>query len=436
MLLITLLGWVLITYLLAFTLNKIALKDRLPPSIFWAALVLSLGIFLPNIEWVQSADTHFTWLNEKAQQHLTYVDHVAKQTSPQNSYPIDSIVLTLLAVTAIFRLIAVIKRYVQAKQLISTGMPYNKSKLACVVMPSNQSPFVIGINKPTLVLPQYFLHLSKAQQNIILAHEQTHINNRDHWQAWLWLVIVEVCWFNPAIKKLNNLYLNAMEQRCDLQTIAQNKLLKEDYASTLLLSIKLSHQTVSNPFATPFNGQSLSLDNYKRRFDLIIQEPPILVGKAMGVLVTFCIILFFTKSAFAQLQNVQEAWRFPVSNVNISSHYGHIAKVRNLRPHKGLDLVDTKGSAILAAKSGKVIIADATSLSHAYGNVIVIQHANGWQTLYAHLDKINVNKDQWVNQGDVIGKMGDTGKVTGTHLHFELAHNGKTVDPLTYLNEY
>ncbi|MDE3271877.1 M23/M56 family metallopeptidase [Pseudoalteromonas sp. G4] len=435
MLLITLLGWVVVTYLVAYALRHISIKERISPNICLAAFVLSLGIFLPNIEWIEVGKANFMWINDKAQQQLTLVHDVVKQTHEHSTLPLETFLLTILAVTSVFRLYRVFKRYFQAKQLIANAVPFTQTKIPCVVMPINQSPFVMGFIKPTLVLPQYFLHLSKAQQDIILAHELTHIANRDHLRAWLWLVVIEVCWFNPALKLLNHLYINAMEQRCDLQTITQHHISKEDYASTLLLSIKLSHQTISNPFATPFNGQALNLNDYKQRFDIIIKEPPILVGKAVLAFVFIASIMLFTKTVFAQLQYTQEEWRFPVGNIDISSHYGHIAKVRNLRPHRGIDLVDAKGSEILAAKTGKVIVADAVSMANAYGNVIVIQHVNGWQTLYAHLDEINVIKGQWVNQGDIIGKMGDTGKVTGTHLHFELAHLGQALDPLNYLKE-
>jgi murein DD-endopeptidase MepM/ murein hydrolase activator NlpD len=69
-----------------------------------------------------------------------------------------------------------------------------------------------------------------------------------------------------------------------------------------------------------------------------------------------------------------------------------------------------------------------------YGFMIVLDHGNGWQSLYAHLDAINVGCGAWVNQGAVIGLMGSTGRSSGSHLHFELqsdAH-GK-VNPFSFL---
>ena len=68
-----------------------------------------------------------------------------------------------------------------------------------------------------------------------------------------------------------------------------------------------------------------------------------------------------------------------------------------------------------------------------YGNVVVINHGNSWQTLYAHLSAISVGCGQSVFQGSVIGAIGSTGNSTGSHLHFEMMHAGGKVNPWDYL---
>jgi len=68
-----------------------------------------------------------------------------------------------------------------------------------------------------------------------------------------------------------------------------------------------------------------------------------------------------------------------------------------------------------------------------YGNRVLLDHGNGLQTMYAHLSGISVSEGQTVNRGDVIGRMGSTGRSTGTHLHFEIRTGGGLVDPLEYL---
>ena len=68
-----------------------------------------------------------------------------------------------------------------------------------------------------------------------------------------------------------------------------------------------------------------------------------------------------------------------------------------------------------------------------YGNVVVINHGNGWQTLYGHLSAIYVNCGQSVWQTNIIGAIGNTGNSSGSHLHFELMYNGAKVNPHDYL---
>ncbi len=95
-------------------------------------------------------------------------------------------------------------------------------------------------------------------------------------------------------------------------------------------------------------------------------------------------------------------------------------KSQGLHGHNGVDLASVFGASILASADGNVIISRNSGWNGGYGSYIVIKHGNGTQTLYAHLSATNVNVGDRVKQGQVIGKMGSTGKSTGTHLHFEI----------------
>lgn len=101
--------------------------------------------------------------------------------------------------------------------------------------------------------------------------------------------------------------------------------------------------------------------------------------------------------------------------------------------HKAIDIAAAGGGPILAADSGTVTSAGWPD-SYGYGNRVMIDHGNGFVTLYAHLSVIQVQVGQRVNRGDVIGQMGNTGRSTGTHLHFEVRQGGALMNPLTYLN--
>jgi murein DD-endopeptidase MepM/ murein hydrolase activator NlpD len=100
--------------------------------------------------------------------------------------------------------------------------------------------------------------------------------------------------------------------------------------------------------------------------------------------------------------------------------------------HPAIDIGGATGHAIYASDTGVVVYSGWNDWG--YGLVIVLDHGNGWQTLYAHLSQINVVCGQGVFQGNVIGLMGSTGNSTGPHLHFEMMHDvyGK-VNPLNFL---
>lgn len=96
-------------------------------------------------------------------------------------------------------------------------------------------------------------------------------------------------------------------------------------------------------------------------------------------------------------------------------------KSQGLHGYNGVDLAGVpRGAPVLAAATGEVIIARASGYNGGYGSYVVISHANGTQTLYAHLSNVDVYAGQQVVQGQVIGGVGSTGKSTGNHLHFEI----------------
>jgi murein DD-endopeptidase MepM/ murein hydrolase activator NlpD len=100
--------------------------------------------------------------------------------------------------------------------------------------------------------------------------------------------------------------------------------------------------------------------------------------------------------------------------------------------HRGLDIANKAQPPILAADSGKVTLAGWPD-NAGYGNRVIIDHGNGYQTLYAHMSSISVGVGQTVNRGDVIGNVGSTGRSTGPHLHFEVRRGGELLDPLQFL---
>ncbi|MEB8433899.1 peptidoglycan DD-metalloendopeptidase family protein [Cocleimonas sp. KMM 6892] len=115
-----------------------------------------------------------------------------------------------------------------------------------------------------------------------------------------------------------------------------------------------------------------------------------------------------------------------------SGRYGlrRILNKQKRNPHSGMDIAAPQGRSVKATESGTVLWVGNLFFS---GNVIYIDHGNGVLSLYAHLSKMNVRKGQQVKRGEIIGKVGKTGRVTGAHLHWTVFLNGNAVDPALFI---
>jgi murein DD-endopeptidase MepM/ murein hydrolase activator NlpD len=98
----------------------------------------------------------------------------------------------------------------------------------------------------------------------------------------------------------------------------------------------------------------------------------------------------------------------------------------------GIDLAMPIGNEIRAAKSGVVKFVGG-DLWVSYGLHVKLEHGDGWESTYAHLNSTAVESGQFVNEGDLLGYSGNTGNSTGPHLHFEIRYWGEPVDPLNYI---
>lgn len=122
------------------------------------------------------------------------------------------------------------------------------------------------------------------------------------------------------------------------------------------------------------------------------------------------------------------AW--PVPNFyKVSSHYGP----RGSRHHDGIDIPAPRGTPIVASDSGEVIYAD--NGIRGYGNMIVLAHGEDVFTVYAHNKKNKVSKGDKVRRGETIALVGNTGRSSGPHLHFEIRVKNKKTDPGRYLSQ-
>ncbi len=105
-----------------------------------------------------------------------------------------------------------------------------------------------------------------------------------------------------------------------------------------------------------------------------------------------------------------------------------IYKIRKM--HSGMDFSAPVGTEVFA--TGEATVKDIQRNKGGYGNLIILDHGFGIETYYAHLNEFNVRKNQKVSRGEVIGYVGNTGKSSGPHLHYEVRRNGRPVNPINY----
>ncbi len=117
--------------------------------------------------------------------------------------------------------------------------------------------------------------------------------------------------------------------------------------------------------------------------------------------------------------------QWPTSTRTITQYFGW--------RHTGLDIASRQSPPIYAAESGTVVDARTSGYNGGYGTMIIIDHGNGLRTLYGHMSKLYVSNGDTVSRGQTIGIMGNTGRSTGPHVHFEVRVNGARVNPLNYI---
>lgn len=135
-------------------------------------------------------------------------------------------------------------------------------------------------------------------------------------------------------------------------------------------------------------------------------------------------------AALADLDWGSAGYIMPVSGRLTSGFGWRNISVNGNRFHGGVDLAAHSGTPVKAARSGRVVRAGWWG---SYGNAVAIEHIDGSETRYAHLNSVTVRAGQTVRQGDLVGTVGSTGASTGPHLHFEIRLAGLAVDPLPYL---
>ena len=349
----------------------------------------------------------------------------------------------------LFRLLKV-KQLVRAATPVSDAQLLNAQQQTVItehhirVLTTDEkiSPLVFGFFQLHLLLPRGVFSMPERQRQLLIEHELTHIKRQDPRAVILFRLCSCLFWFNPFIGYFEKRFLQSMELNCDNQVLSRFPEAKLHYAKALIASLKFSTTRDNNGVTTYFSGPSLKKQDFENRIKMAMSTPP---GKQYGL--SYRLALVFLSLAIGSFAIAAKSFlpmqAFKDNNLNgilpvvagrISSDYEDINAFRGNRPHKAIDFAAPTGTQVIASFSGKVLIADDTTLHRNYGKVVLIEHEGQLQSLYAHLDSFAVESGQYVVAGQKLGTVGETGRTTGPHLHFEMLKAGQRANPRLYLN--
>ncbi len=367
------------------------------------------------------------------------------------------------------------------RKLVQGGKPYTsdglfetcrtqigvKQQVKVILTALVSSPSLVGLLRPVILLP--LTTISHDDQYVVFLHELTHLKSHDLVRKWLAALIKCVHWWNPfAYLAARLLDLNC-ETACDLAVAARlDDAGRIAYMRTILFFAASNGRKTALAASLSARGREI-----ERRLNMIQNHKPVkglpriliylssallvAAGLSMGAFAMSNLpvaeenasnsvssavtqnttgsdsLNVPTGSASADSTEIPDfVWPVPGFTENNSAYGWRIHPILNTRSfHPGEDIPAPDGTPVSAAQSGKVTYA---GWMEEYGNYTVISHGNGFSTAYGCLSDIQVSVGQNVAAGQQIGSVGQTGKATGSHLHFEVYLNAETQNPMKYFD--
>lgn len=354
----------------------------------------------------------------------------------------NSIVFSILVFGMAIGIVRFVISMLKSYHLVKQAQPLTNSAVDANICVTEQqvSPFVFGFFKPCIIISKHVLSMPSPQLNLLIQHELTHLKNRDPQAVILVRLVTCLSWFNPVIRWMEKRFLQAMELDCDRQVLVQHPQHQLEYAQALITCLRLTNVQKESGLNAYFSGAKFEKRDFEQRIRAAMSNEVIRKNMKYYQLALIGLVsIMFTSILFAQPMVVQldevkpQQGIIPVFKARISSDYDDINEFRSKKAHKGIDFAAPKGTDVVASYSGVIKVADNTTLHRHYGNVILIEHQGNIQSLYAHLDTLDVNVGDFVTAGQKIGTVGTTGRVTGPHLHFEMLSQQYRINPRVYL---
>lgn len=286
------------------------------------------------------------------------------------------------------------------------------------------------------------------EDDLVIKHERAHIQLRHALDLILIELYIVFFWCNPLVYLYRKSLKEIHEYQADAMVL-NNNIKKSIYLKVLLKNLEVKS---ANYLYSYFKQPTI-----KKRVEMITKTPShsgVKLSYLFFIIVISILSLGFTKHAigteFKELPSVdtfidmpsiilnQKPSLFPVKNgskKDITAFFGKSVKQPNTGKeiiHQGIDIRAKLGAPVIATADG--LIAKAANDGN-WGNLIVIAHSNGYQTWYAHLNGFNIEANDHVKKGDVIGYVGSTGLSKKAHLHYEVRFKEQVLNPLDFINE-
>ncbi len=283
--------------------------------------------------------------------------------------------------------------------------------------------------------PNQFSH---QELRTIIAHEKMHARGMHSLDILFTETVLILMWFNPAIWLYKTVIKQNLEFLADAETCKEGED-KRAYQYLMLKQATEHHKiNIVNPFFNSIIKKRIVMlnQNQSKRINLL---KLLLILPFLGIFLvgfnTKEVVKFSEDTSTASLDHETPEFLSPVKAedlIRVSADFGPMRSpfTKKIENHTGIDLVTKSGKPVFASANGVI---KSSNKDKNRGNYIVIKHTGGYSTKYMHLKDRSVSTGEKVQTGDPIGHVGNTGKSTGPHLHFEILKSQKVLNPASFV---
>lgn len=367
------------------------------------------------------------------QNDLYMIEEVVANANSTASFNWTSLVLTIYLLGVLYFAVKLLIQLSTIKKIKKTSDIIEDDNFYHVKTKKQISPF--SFFKHIFYFPKQF---EGKELRTIIEHEKVHARELHSIDILLTEILFIILWFNPIIWFYRIIIKQNLEFLADAKTCALDQD-KKNYQYLMLKQALGNHNiSIANPFYNSIIKKRIVMLNQNQsksinRLKLLLVLP--FLGLFLFGFNTKEVLKFSEPTHAAETHLAEELPEFisPLKQEDIERvtfGFGETNTAIGVKFHNGIDLVGRAGKNVMASADG--IVKKATE-NEENGNYVVIEHSEGYSTKYMHLRDRNVTPGEKVSSGKTIGHVGNTGKSTGPHLHFEILKKDKPVNPASFI---